>query len=166
MQIAGTEKFKKTFADVVKGSQATITKETEKCSKNNLGDALKESQSEIVSQTTAKQEADLFDKEKRVSNIVITGVAESELTEISVRVAAGPPLGKGSNSDWSTPRPLVVVLETPELARVQHKYGNGRRIIHDGTELWINPDLTKAERKANYNAGQLEKHRRKTPKKL
>ena len=73
---------------MVKGSQAAITKDTEKCFKKNLGDALKVSQSEIVSQTTAKQEADLFDKEKRARNIVITGVAESELTEISDRVAA------------------------------------------------------------------------------
>ena len=58
-----------------------------------------------------------------------------------------PPLGKGSNSDRSTPRPLVDVLEIPELARVQHKYGNGHRIIRDGTKLWISPNLTRAEQK-------------------
>ena len=82
---------------MVKGPQAAITKETKKCFKKNLGDALKESQSEIVSQTTAKQEADLFDKLKLVRNIVITGVAESELTEISDRVAAGTVLFFGNN---------------------------------------------------------------------
>ena len=95
--------------------------------------------SEIVSQTSARQEAYSADKKKGIRNDVITTVPESTLAEIQERVAddriiaaelldvatdqieryyrAGPPLGTGSIRDRTGSRPLVVVLATPELGR-------------------------------------------------
>ena len=179
--ITNTKDFKKTFSDVVKNSQASITKQTEKCFKENLTDALKRSQDEIVSQTTARHEADLHAREKRVRNIVLTNLPESTLdnpqdrikedneqlakitglsvSQIEKSYRAGPPLGKGSNESRTDPRPLVAVLETPDLARQLHKYGNGNRILFEGGVFWVNPDLTRAERRANYHARKLRKER-------
>lgn len=45
---------------------------------------------------------------------------------------AGPLIGTGSNMDKKGPRPLIVVLETPELAKSKHKYGNGDRLVVEG----------------------------------
>lgn len=182
--VTNTPQFEKTLSEAVKKSQATITKETEKCFKNNLSDALKRSQDEIVSQSTARQEADLFEKEKRLRNIVVTTIPESTHTNPEERIKednefvakitglssdqieksyrAGPPLGKGSNETRTTPRPLVVILETPDLARKMHKYGNGSRISYNSEIFWINPDLTRAERRANFHARNIRRERRAT----
>ncbi len=179
--IVNTKKIKDTFADVLKNSEGIIAREAKKGFNKSLTSALKESQSEIISQTAARQESDSADKEKRIRNVVITTVPESTLTEIKDRVAAdkliaaelldvaavqiercyraGPPLGTGSNKDRSTPRPLVVVLATPELARSKHKYGNGSKVLKDGAQFWVNPDLSRAERRANFEARQKRRER-------
>ena len=167
--IVSTDKMKKTFADVVKNSQNVIQKETEKCFKKSLTTALQESQEEIVAKTSARQEADLFDKERRARNVVMTYVQESTLTEIEDKKESDKEMAKellqiggnkiekcyrvgrpqeSDNRDRKGPRPLVVVLETLELAKSLHKYGNGCKLSQDGEEYWVNPDLTKAERRA------------------
>ena len=87
-KIVNTDKMKKTFAEVVKNSENVIGRETKKCFENSLSTALKESQNEIISQTAARQEADLFDKERRTRNVVISPVPESKLANIPARVAA------------------------------------------------------------------------------
>ena len=180
-KIVNTEKMRKTFAEVVSNSQGVIRTETKKCFEQSLTSALKESQSEIVAQTSARQEADSADKEKRIRNVVITTVPESTLTDVKERIAAdklfaaevleispddiercyraGPPLGSGSNRDRTRPRPLVVVLTTPEMAKNKHKYGNGCRVNRDSEQYWINPDLSGAERRANFEARQKRRER-------
>ena len=181
-QMIGGETMKKTFADALKGSQSVIKEQTRECFTKSLGEALKDSQNEIISQTTAKQEADMVEKEKRSRNCVISGVKESELTvPDDRRVAdtllaeklmglegqksivkcfrAGPILGTGSNSSRTEPRPLIVTLVNPELAKQAHNYGNGAKINVDGTDYWVNPDLTRTERKANYLARQKKRGR-------
>ena len=42
---------------------------------------------------------------------------------------------------------------------MKHKYGNGNKIVDEGTVYWVNPDYTRAERKANYLARQKRKER-------
>ena len=180
--VASTEKFRKSFSDAVKGTQDGIKKEAEKCFTKTLKASLKESQNEVVAQTVARQEADLYEKEKRARNIVIAGIPESTLPEISDRIEAdkmfistianlpidkiekcyraGPPIGVGSNKDRTAPRPLIAILENPELARALHRYGNGTRVLAEGKEYWINPDLTRAERRANYEARKLRNERK------
>ncbi|MCP4257824.1 MAG: hypothetical protein GY774_09900 [Planctomycetes bacterium] len=130
--VAATEKFRKSFADAVKGSQDGIKKEAEKCFTKTLKASLKESQSEVIAQTVARQEADLYEKEKRARNVVIAGIPESRLSEISDRIEAdkkfistladlpinkiekcyraGPPIGVGSNKDRTAPRRPVLLL--------------------------------------------------------
>eukprot|EP00116_Pleurobrachia_bachei_P005844 sb/3466106/ len=180
-KIVNTDKMKKTFAEVVNNSQNIIKKETKKCFDESLSSALQESQNEIVAKTTARQEDDQFEKERRVRNVTVVNIPESSLPESKDReeadavftsellqirrnqviacYRAGPPIGTGSNKDKEGPRPLIVVLETPELAKSKHKYGNGDRIIVDGVIYWVNPDLTRAERKANWRAREKRKER-------
>ena len=180
-KVVGTEKMKKTFAEAVKNSEKVIGQETKRAFEEKLSSALKQSQSEIVAQTSARQEADLADKEKRTRNVVITTVPESTLKDVKERVTAdsiiatkilgiaddviekcfraGPPLGTGSNKDRTSPRPLICVLTKPELAKSKHKYGNGSKVIIDGVQYWINADLSRAERRANFEARQKRRER-------
>ena len=50
-------------------------------------------------------------------------------------------------------------LESHELAKMKHKYGNGDKPESNGAVHWVNPDLTRAERKANYLARLKRKER-------
>ena len=75
-KVVGAEKMKKTFVKAVKNSEKVIGQETKRAFEEKLSSALKQSQSEIVAQTSARQEADLADKEKRTRNVVITTVPE------------------------------------------------------------------------------------------
>ena len=169
---------------IVKESQDSIKVQTEKWFENSLTSALQESQEEMIQHTTSRHDADLFEKEKRSRNVAIRSIPESEKAAINDRInddielfaeianvskdqiekcyKAGHPLGTGANSksNRTGPRPLIVVLDTPESARTLHRYGNGNKVSHDGTEYWINPDLTRSERIANYKARQLLRKRR------
>ena len=171
---------------IVKESQDSIKVQTEQWFENSLTSALQENQAEMIQHTNSRHDADLFEKEKRSINVAIRNIPESEKAEINDRInddmeifaeianiskdriqkcyRAGHPLGTGANSksksDRTGPRPLIVVLDTPEFARTLHRYGNGNKVVHDGTEYWINPDLTRSERVANYKARQFLRKRR------
>ena len=128
-----------------------------------------------------KHDSDQLEKERRSRNIVVSGVKESNKPNIDDKITedkafltdvleiqsskivkcsrAGPPLGTGSNKERTAPRPLIVVLESPQLASKYHEFGNGNRILHDNDVYWINPDYTKSERIANWRARQARKNR-------
>ena len=88
----------------------------------------------------------------------ILGIADDEIEKC---FRAGPPLGTGSNKDRTSPRPLICVLTKEELAKSKHKYGNGNgnKVIIDGVQYWINADLSRAERRANFEARQKRRER-------
>ena len=173
--------FEKTFAEAVKQSQDKISSEARKTFKSSLQEAFQENQDKIVEKTISKHDADQYEKEKRSRNVCISNVTESKKGEIPEKIAedtrfasqllqipegsieacfrVGPPLGQGSNEDRLTPRPLIVVLESPDAARKQHRYGIGVKVTSNNRDFWINPDLTRAERKANYDARQFRKRR-------
>ena len=56
-------------------------------------------------------------------------------------------------------RPLIVTVVTPRLAEDLHVYGSGRKLTYEGVEHWINPDLIRVDREAQYNARKLKKER-------
>lgn len=70
---------------------------------------------------------------------------------------AGPPIGKGVNKERKEPRPLIITVKTPELARQLHDYGSGLKIVADGKEYYVNQDLILADRIAGYKARQEKK---------
>ena len=59
-------------------------------------------------------------------------------------------------------RPLIITVESPELAAHLHNYGRGWRARdHYDNIFWVNPDLIKADRVAAFNARKLAKERRR-----
>ena len=116
---------------------------------------------------------DNLERQKRASNICVSNVAEPTKTDKKEKdeedrdtiidilqlnandvkhvFRAGPVRDK--------PRPIIIVLASPELANTQHSYGKGRAIRdEEGTNIlyWVNPDFIKADRVANYNARQAK----------
>ena len=41
-------------------------------------------------------------------------------------------------------------MATPELAHIVHGYGSGRKCLAEGRVIWVNTDLIKFDRIANY----------------
>ena len=60
----------------------------------------------------------------------------------------------GPVRDDKKPRALIAVMVSPEIAKRAHNYGRGNPIRNDKGEIeyWVNPDLIKSDREANYKA--------------
>ena len=82
----------------------------------------------------------------------------------------------GAKRENGDPRLLIVTLSSPSLAEQLHNYGSGARVETTGgndcrKDIWINQDLIKSDRDANYHArklmrekrAKLEERRRKGP---
>ena len=112
---------------------------------------------------------DNLERQKRASNICVSNVAESIKTDKNAKDKEDRDtiidILQMKESDVKhvfragavedKPRPLIIVLASPELARTKHDYGKGRPIRDkEGRNIlyWINPDLIKADRFANYKA--------------
>ena len=112
---------------------------------------------------------DNLERQKRASNICVSNVAESINTDKNAKDKEDRgtiiDILQMKESDvkhvfragavQDKPRPLIIVLASPELARTKHDYGKGRPIRDkEGRNIlyWINPDLIKADRFANYKA--------------
>ncbi len=57
-----------------------------------------------------------------------------------------------------------MTARNPEIAKKLHMFGNGRKVLLNDECWWINPDLTQAERRANFNARQHKRMRLKSNK--
>jgi hypothetical protein len=86
----------------------------------------------------------------------ITGISHNEILKC---IRAGPKINKQTGKK-SEARPIIVTVESPDLAKRLQKYGNGNRVLSDGKIWWINPDLTLSERQANYRAREMMRGRR------
>lgn len=180
--VVAETKATKTFADALKKTQKDITGQVGSTMKTAMESALKDNQNDLIEKTMMKQEADQAERQKRCRNVVISDIPESdgntpndrkeedhtlacallgiEQEHIVSSYRAGPVLGTGTNKERTTPRLLILTLDSPDRAKELHKYGNGNRIIDDETTHWINPDYTSTERKANYEARKARKMRR------
>ena len=121
-----------------------------------------------------KQAVENIERQKRVRNIIINNIPESEDTEkkqsehdaeivanllnigkdkISSVCRAGIKKTAGENAQ---PRKLLIMLSSPELAQQLHDYGRGKPILDENNKpkYWVNPDLIKSDRFANFNARQ------------
>lgn len=139
--------------------------------------------SEVMKSSKERMDSDTAAREQRKCNVTVKNVPESthrdyrerqaedarfalKILNISedqlVKVArAGPPIGSRPN-DTRVSRVLIITVDSPELANYLHNYGRGwfRKTVGNGPDLWVNPDLIKADRDANWRARQLAKHRR------
>ncbi len=154
----------RTYASVTKESQKEFV--VHKC--------IEQSSSMAVEKGFQRIEDDIAQNDRRKRNIVIRNVPESientntkqnkcdkggvekilnikQPSDIIDVVRLGSQKDKGGNiKDY--PRPLHVTLKTPDMAEYYHDYGMGYRM--DEGNYWINPDLSKLEREANFRARQ------------
>lgn len=138
--------------------------------------------SEVVQSSKAQMDADTVARQQRKCNLVIRNVSEptgdtdnsrrqEDLTfamkclnidrEQIIRVTrVGKPIGH-YRDERRVSRPLIITVETPELAAYLHDYGRGWRRQDDfGDVYWVNQDLIAADREANYKA-RVEARRRR-----
>ena len=134
---------------------------------------------EVISNSKQQMDADARERDLRKCNVVINDFPEStarlatdkikhdrhyaqQILGIDddeiVKVRRGGPLKEGERR----PRSLIVTVVTPDLANNLHDYGRGvRRVCTTERNLayWVNPDLIKVDRDANYRARLIARER-------
>jgi hypothetical protein len=153
-----------TFAQITQRNLPKIIKEVvQETSKS----ALQESMQYI--------DANLTEQKKRVRNAVISGVNEdygregTTLKEVTIELLGS----ECSSHDIVTvkrlglkkeesKRPILVVFKSEETAQFFHNYGTGWKVT---ASVWVNPDLTRTERDAQYKKrnARREKFRNRPP---
>ena len=135
---------------------------------------------EVITQSRQQMDSDARERELRKCNVCINDFPESNfrLTTAKIqddrdkaaqilgvddreiiRVRRAGKLIEGARR----PRSLIVTLTTPDLANNLHDYGRGiKRVCTTDRSLayWVNPDLIKADRDANYRARVIARQRR------
>ena len=171
------KEFKRTFADVAAARSEQIEKKVEKTVEKTMHSAIKDNQQKLLDKAAQKQDADHYERVKRQRNIVIKNLRESnrstptdrynsdmkkvmDILEIEEKVIVRC-YRAGAKKEGNT-RLLIVTLLTPDHAQHYHNYGAGYRIETNGDkkDIWINPDLIKADREANYMARRALRERR------
>lgn len=183
-EISTNTKFMKPWNELFKKSQGELKEEANKTFRATLKTALNESQQEIISKVQQKHDVDMFERDRRVCNFVIDNCEESNAAHAPDRlkhdiefvksvtgiddtrdivkcVRAGPKMDPGTG-EMRTSRPIIVTVKSPDIAKQLHGYGNGKKVISKSKCWWINPDLTQAERRANFNARQQRRIRLKS----
>ena len=138
---------------------------------------------DVVNSSKQRMDADKMEREQRKCNVVIRDVPEPterlatdkmkrdravvcqilsmEDEEIIKVRRAGPPIGS-YRDDKRTARPLIITVTTPDIANSLHDYGRGTRRVSTDRRVafWVNPDLIKADRDANFRARDAARLRR------
>lgn len=166
--------LKKQWSDLFKSVKGDVKVQVAQSFNDSFSSVLKQNQKEIVETTKAQQDEDLIERERRSRNIVLSNVPECQSRDVEVKINDDTEraarlcdidkslvigcfrAGKNRKEDTDNavnakPRPLIVTLSTPNLAKELHNYGNGRMIDRD-ENIWVNPDLIYSERKANFSA--------------
>ena len=172
------KEFKKTFADVAAGRAEQMEKKVEKTVEKTMHLAIKDNQEALLQKASQKQDAEHFEREKRKRNIVVSNLRESSMTTPQGRYASDVKklaeileleekeivrcYRAGAKRPNGEPRLLIATLITPAHAQHYHEYGSGYKIeTREGKkDIWINEDLIKADRDANYNARKIMREKR------
>lgn len=180
-----SEVVKKHLDDQVKSVCNLIT-ENSVDTRRVISERIQKNNTEVVDQVVrsskSQMDGDNLAREQRKCNLVIRNVSEPDgdtgnerrladeefacrilnvEKEQIIKVARpGKPIGAFQN-DTRVSRPLVITVETPEMAAYLHDYGRGwRRVADGGAVYWVNPDLIKSDREANYKARVVARTRR------
>lgn len=167
--VASSKENVKNYASVLKNE----VKET----------AEKKTSSELAKQVVVQMDVDNFERKKRECNIVIKGVEECSIedreqsTKADVDFLVGTcdvekddivscfRAGKKSVDNAGKPvtRPLVVKLKSKESALHYTKNGKGSMVLREddrnNTRYWINLDLCRADREAQFFVRQEQRKR-------
>lgn len=155
-----TDKSMKSYAEVSVNQQKKIIQEVKNV------DASKK----VVQEVCRKMDNDMMERQRRMNNVMVSGVAESNNTDsmkrrecdmeflmdkigmdtndIELCFRAG--VVRSDNDGKPIPRPLIVKMKTVESAEYWHDYGRGYKV----SNYWLNADLCKADREARFFARQ------------
>ena len=163
----------KMSAEATKTVELSVTEAVNK----NQGALLKKA----VNNSTAIQENNQLERDRRKRNITIRNVPESnklklsdkidddrEFVENLLEIIAVQPreierVVRAGTAKKNEPRIVIATMATPTLAEDLHKYKMGRKLVVNGEngkkdkEFWINADLIQADRTADYNARQAKR---------
>ena len=159
--------------------QNEITKKVGDSFENTVSTQFMKNQAEIVKKTSAKHDQDFYERERRSRNIVISNVAECDSEVVGNRIQHDKDIAIdicdisdqdivkcfriGKTEGRTRPRLLVLTLKSPDFAKKLHNYGLGKKVMIEGHEVWINADLTLAERTANFEARQRRRQKLHKP---
>lgn len=152
--------------EFVSGAKEAMTRSWAEVAKTEQKKVIKE----VVEQTSdvalqkglGKISADLSEQKNRSRNCVVSNIPEDDakpLIEVVTSysdlnandIADTKRLGEQKNGEN---RLILVRFKSEDVAQEFHNYGRGR---HLGSQIWVNPDLTKTERTARF---QMRKERR------
>jgi hypothetical protein len=144
-----SKKFNRPWADLFKKTQSEFKTEANNAFKETLSTALTDSQHGILEKLQMKHDCDMYQKEKRSRNIVISNCLESSsenaqermnydrkfvkrVTELSDAyvlkcIRAGHRIDRDTGKK-AIARPIIVSVGTPDFAKELHKYGNGNKV--------------------------------------
>ena len=158
------ESVVKSYAEATKLSQKNVIEETTRT----------QTAQSVVEKVVRKLDADKIEREKRLANVVVMNVPESEMESSAQKRAddlkfCRDKLGMSENDietcwragkvDITKPsycRPLVIKMSGVETADDWTKNGRGNKTE---SGFWINRDLCDADRKANFQSRQERKSR-------
>ena len=147
-------------------SWAEITKSTQQ---DLITDVVKKSSKIALSESIQLIDSNLTEQRKRTRNIVVSGIPEqpsensSDMKTEMVDILGGELAERDilaafrlgdAKKQRTKPRPILVKLRSEDDANYFHSNGRGYQVGGSGSETWINPDLTQAERTAAYNKRQ------------
>ena len=170
--------FKKTFAEIATGKADRMEKKVEKTVEKTMHTAIKENQQALLKKASQQQDADHYERNRRKRNVVVKNMRESTQKTSKLRYDSDIQMLEevlevdkreiitcyraGVKRENGVPRLLIVTLSTPDLAEQLHNYGSGTRLENSGgnKDIWINQDLIKSDRDANYQARKIMRERR------
>lgn len=167
------------FTEVISANSENTRREIAETIQNNNRTVM----SEVVRTSKMQMDDDAVAREARKCSLIIRDVTESDSHSQNERihqdrefagmlfdihqnrivkvVRAGPPITDAAN-DRRVTRPMIVTVESPELAAQLHNHGRGWRARDTyGNIYWVNPDLIKADREAAYHARMAARGRRR-----
>ncbi len=175
------KEFQKTFAEAVTSRGEQIEKKIGTTVEKTMHSAIKENQQAMLQKASQKQDADNQERERRKRNVVVKNLRESTLTTSKAKYDSDVRkleevlqvdkkdivkcYRAGARRESGEPRLLIVTLSSPILAEELHDYGAGTRVETSGgngnrKDIWINQDLIKSDRDANYRARKLMREKR------
>ena len=146
-------KVAESWANIAKGAQ-----------KDLINDVVKESSKVALTESIQLIDSNLTEQRKRSRNIVMSGIIEKsgedkDLKEMVCEILGGEITERDvlaafrlgdSQKTRKNPRPILVKLRSEDDANYFHNNGRGYQVGGTGSNIWINPDLTQAEREAAY----------------
>ena len=155
------EETDKKWSDLFKTSKDEMKKQTKEA--KNQSNLLEKS----IAAAKQKQAVENIERQKRERNIAVRNIPESNKPDEKERIEEDrnaimnmlnldpediESVYRVGKKVEGMPRVLIAVLVTPNVAKQQHNYGRGRPINLDNKTYWVNADLIKEDREANFKA--------------